>query len=99
MIKQNSGPPYEEGWEAVGVSDLNIGDEIILECRHYEYKTGYPIESTYYRTIVGEHRTVSGMMKHIANEPTYEFPNIAPWNGRWIYAGNSATEQMWRRKA
>ena len=66
--------------------------------KHFDYKKGFPIESDYYRTIVGEHRTVAGMMFHLVNEPTADFPQIAPWAGRWIYAENSEVMQMWKKE-
>ena len=97
-MNKNFGAPSEEGWERVSNSDLRVGDEIVLERKHFDYKKGNPLDSTYYRTIVGEHKTVSGMMFHLVNEPNVEFPEIAPWYGRWVYAGNGLTEQMWRRK-
>lgn len=85
-----------EGYEAVIESDLRIGDEVILERRRFEYKTGAPVDSEYFRAIVGEHNTVAGPRKHLVNEPTVAFPLIAPWGARWTYAGNSETQQMWK---
>ena len=70
-----------------------------MERRHYDYKTGAPMESSYYRTVAEEHESYTGPVIHLRNEPTFEFPEIAPWQGGWIYPANGALEQMWRRKA
>lgn len=94
---ESYGPPAETGWEAVTERQLSIGDEVILESRHYDYKYGYPTPSDYYRTIVGEHKTVSGPRKHLVPEPNVEFPSIPAWYMRWDYAGNGMMTQMWRR--
>ena len=85
-------------YERVTAFDLHVGDEVIVECLRFDYKKGFPIDSDYYRTIAGEHRTVAGMAFHLANEPNIDFPRIAPWQGRWIYAGNNGATQMWRKR-
>jgi len=85
-------------YEMVGLKDINVGDVVIVESKHYE-KTGRPTDSEYYRTVVGEHMTVSGMMKHLTAEPDATFLNIPPWQMGWTYAGNYAYMQMWRAKA
>jgi hypothetical protein len=72
-----------------------IGTEVILEQKHFDYKKGFPLESTYYRTILREHRTVGGMTRTLFREPNWEWPEIPHWQGNWIYAGNSGTSQMW----
>ena len=87
-----------EDYEPVSISDLHVGDEIIMERKRFDYKKGFPIESVYYRTIVGRHKTVGGMMFDLTNEPNLEFPDFAPWYSKWIYAGNSGVDQMWRKK-
>ena len=97
MIRQDRGAPYEEGWEPVGSNDLHVGDEVVVERRHFEFKKGYPIESTYYRTIVGEHRLVGGMAFRLTSAPSFEFPDIPKWQQGWCYAGNGELCQMWRR--
>ena len=84
-----------EGYRRVNANELVDGQEVIVETKHYEYKRGYPVESTYYRAIVGHHKTVSGVMAHLTNEPNVEWPSFAPWQGRWIYAGNDAVTTMW----
>ena len=84
-----------EGYRNVKSPELNDGQEVIVEIRHWDYKTGAPVESDYYRTIVGHHRTVAGMMAHLVAEPTVEWPQIPPWQSRWIYAGNDGQMQMW----
>lgn len=85
-----------DGYRPVNATDLNVGDVVIVERRKYDYKTGRPVPSEYYRAIVGEHNTVAGPMKHIVNEPTIEWPQIAPWAGKWIYASNDSVTQMWK---
>lgn len=86
-----------DGYTTVNASDLNVGDVVIVERKHFDYKTGKPVEPEFFRTIVGEHNTVSGPMKHLVSEPSTEWPLIPQWQGRWIYAGNDALTQMWRR--
>ena len=86
------------GYKTVTHHDLHIGDEIIVERKHFDYKRGFPIESDYYRAIVGEHRTVAGMAFHLVSEPSVEFPHIPPWAARWIYAENNEIMQMWRKE-
>ena len=84
-------------YERVGIRDLAVGDVVIVESKHYD-KTGRPADSDYYRTIVGEHMTVSGMMKHLTSDPDSTLLSIPPWQMGWIYAGNNAYMQMWRVK-
>lgn len=84
-------------YEMVNLKDISVGDVVIVESKSFD-KTGRPADSEYFRTVVGEHRTVSGMMKHLASEPDSTFLSIPPWQGRWIYAGNNEYTQMWRAK-
>lgn len=88
----------EELYERVNASQISLGDEVIVERRRWSYRDGKPLPSYFYRTIVSEHNTVSGMMKHLVAMPTLEWPQIPAWSLGWIYAGNTATEQMWRKK-
>jgi len=90
--------PHGTEYEMVGIHDINVGDVVILESKHYYYKTGKPADSDYFRTVVGEHPTVSGMMKHLVSEPDATFLSIPPWQMGWIYAGNGEYNQMWRAK-
>ena len=87
-----------EGYEAVNTNNLNTGDVILLERKHFEKKTGKPVQSTFYRCVVGEHKTVSGMMKHLVNEPDFDWPQIAEWANEWVYAGNDGVHQMWKKE-
>lgn len=89
--------PIGVEYEMVGIRDLAVGDVVIVQSKHYD-KTGRPADSDYYRTIVGEHPTVSGMMKHLTIELDLTFLSIPPWQMGWIYAGNDAYTQMWRAK-
>lgn len=86
-----------DGYSPVEIPDLHVGDVVIVERKRFDYKTGRPVESEYFRTIVGEHNTVSGRMKHLVSEPTLEWPSMPQWQGRWVYAGNNAVTQMWRQ--
>lgn len=79
-------------------NSVPIGTVVILERKHFDYKTGRPVESSYYRTIMGEHHTVGGMLRTLHREPNWEWPEIPPWQGSWIYAGNDGTTQMWVEK-
>jgi hypothetical protein len=81
----------------VGLKDINIGDVVIVESIHYN-KTGRRTDSEYYRTVAGEHPTVSGMAKHLTSEPDATFLNIPPWQMGWIYAGNDAYMQKFRNE-
>ena len=87
-----------EGYRLVNNSELHDGDEVIVEALKWENKTGKPKPSEYYRTIVGHHRTVSGDAFHLVSEPSFEYPSIPPWQGRWIYAGNNACTRMWMKE-
>ena len=87
-----------EGYEPVNTSALNVEDVIILERKHFKMKTGEPVPSTFYRCVVGEHKTVSGMMKHLVNEPDFDWPQIAEWGNEWVYAGNDGIHQMWKKE-
>ena len=89
--------PYGVEYERVGIRDLAVGDVVIVEMKHFD-KTGRPQDSEYFRTVVGEHMTVSGMMKHLTSEPDSTFLRIPPWQMGWVYAGNYETMQMWRAK-
>lgn len=91
------GAPGED-YERVNEPDLQDGQTVIVERLKFEYKHGYPIDSDYFRAIVGHHSTVSGLRAHLVNEPDVYFPQIAPWQSRWIYAGNDGNHQMWRKK-
>lgn len=90
---------FIDEYEPITGADLEDGQEIIYEQKRWHRQKGYPVESTFYRTIVGHHRTVSGDMFHLVPEPDLNFPNIPPWQGGWIYAGNGHDHQMWRKKA
>ncbi len=89
--------PRFTAYEMVNLKDITVGDVVIVEDKHYE-KTGIPADSEYFRTVVGEHPTVSGTMKHLTSEPDATFLSIPPWQMGWIYAGNNAHMQMWRAK-
>lgn len=85
-------------YESVIASQLEDGQTVIVERMRFDYKTGAPGDSVYYRAIVGHHKTVSGLSAHLVNEPDAAFPQFAPWAGHWIYAENNGTMQMWREK-
>ena len=77
------------------INSLADGTEVIVECRHWD-RNGYPMESDFYRAIIGHHMTVSGLMADMTAEPNFEFPIIPPWQGK-IYAQNSNVMQLWKR--
>ena len=81
--------------QSMDIPNLADGTEVIVERRNWD-KNGYPIESDFYRAIIGHHMTVSGLMADMTAEPNFEFPNIPQWQGK-IYAENSNTMQLWRK--
>lgn len=87
----------KDGYERVMASDLHMGDEVILEVKHFEYKTGRPLPSTYYRTVVDGHKTVAGWAFDLVSDPNWEYPEIPSWCTDRIYAQNGGVQQMWRR--
>ena len=84
-----------EGYKRVTEADLHVGDEVILETHHWDYKTGRPIESDFYRTIVDQHKTVAGMAFDLVSVPNLEWPKIPPWMRNRIYAGNDVINTMY----
>ena len=88
----------KEGYRQVRTADLHVGDIVIMERRHFDYKSGRPVESEYFRAVVGEHMTVAGPALHLKADPSFEWPQIPPWQLGWIYAGNNELEQMWREE-
>ena len=77
------------------INKLTDGTEVIVERKHWD-KRGYPMESDFYRAIIGHHMTVSGLMADMTAEPNFEFPKIPPWQGK-IYAQNSNCMQLWKK--
>ena len=86
-----------EGYKSVRTTELNDGDEVIVERRRFQ-PNGTPGASLYYRAVAKPHGTVAGPTMILVAEPSIEWPEIAPWALGWIYAGNTGTEQMWRKK-
>lgn len=82
--------------ESHKIKDIQDGEEVIVEQKHFEYKRGYPLKSTFYRAIVGHHMTCAGIMADLESEPDFNFPEIPPWQGK-IYAENSGVIQLWVR--
>lgn len=47
----------------------------------------------FYRTVLGYHRAVRGMMMHLVADPDEEWPDVVPWAGvagrpdykKWVY--------------
>ena len=87
-----------DGYKLVSNSDLHVGDEVIVEHLRWDYKTGAPVESLFYRSIVGQHMTVSGMQFDLISEPNVYWPEIPPWMTGKIYAGNDNSTKMWMRE-
>ena len=81
--------------QSMDIPNLADGTEVIVERRNWD-KNGYPIESDFYRAIIGHHMTVSGLMADMTAEPNFEFPNIPQWQGR-IYAENNNVFQLWKK--
>ena len=88
----------EELYERINASQINVGDEVIVERRRWSYRDGKPLPSYYYRTIAIDHKTVAGKTRQLVAMPNLVWPQIPAWSLGWIYAGNTATEQMWRKK-
>lgn len=80
------------------IKDLPEGTEVIVERKHWEYKTGAPAPSTFYRSTISGHMTVSGYMRTLHAEPDAYFPELAPWSLGWIYAATDAVTTLWIRK-
>lgn len=87
-----------EGYRPIGYTDLHVGDEVIVEHLRWDYKTGYPVDSIFYRAIVDQHRTVGGMAFDLVSVPNVYWPEIPPWMTGKIYAGNDANTQMWMKE-
>lgn len=85
-----------EGYKNVTASQLHVGDVVIVERYRWDFRTGSPLPSVFYRAVVDQHQTVSGPMFDLRNEPSAEFPEFAPWQGK-IYAANDSTMQMWMK--
>ena len=47
--------------QSADINKLTDGTEVIVECRHWD-RNGYPMESDFYRAIIGHHMTVSGLI-------------------------------------
>lgn len=90
------GAPGEQ-YEQVHEGRIHVGDIVIVERLRFDFKTGAPVDSEYYRAVIGQHNTVSGPRYHMTNEPDAEFPAFAPWSGRWIYATADSVTNIWRK--
>ena len=53
-----------------------------------------------YRTKLSKfhHKTVSGYLPCLVEDPNGEFPYPTPWADNWTYAGNGVFYTMWRRR-
>lgn len=85
------------------VEKMPDGTEIIWERMHYDSGTRkHPkwekLPSEWFRTRLGRHWTVSGIMKDLHIDPDLEYPDADPWCTDWTYAGNSTMCQMWVRE-
>lgn len=74
--------------------DIQDGSEVIVERKHFEYKTGYPLPSTFYRTIVQTMKTAHGPKKILVPKPDLDFPEIPVWQLGWIFAGCDGVTRM-----
>lgn len=89
----------DEEYEAVLQVDLHDGDEVVVEKLRYEYKTGRPAASEYYRTVAKQCRRYGTRTYKLYAEPSVEWPSIAPWQLGWIWADTDGNTRFWRRKA
>ena len=80
--------------ESTEIKNLQDGAEVIVERKHWEYKTGKPKESTFYRAVAGHHMTCAGIAVDLEAEPNLLFPEFPSWQGK-IYAENSGITQLW----
>lgn len=78
------------------INDLPDGTEVIVEHKNWD-KRGYPAESDFYRAIIGHHISVCGTVAIMVASPNFEFPSIPSWQG-WVYAQNSSTMQLWKKR-
>ena len=88
------GAPGED-YERAHNYEMKVGDVIIAERQKYDYKKGFPVDSEYFRVVIGQHNTVSGPMFHMISEPDAEFPAFPWWAGFWQYTGGY---RLWRKK-
>jgi len=87
-----------EGYERYRNELLPDYTVVIVERLKFDYKTGAPKDSEYFRGVTLKCRTVSGPVLRIYNEPDVEFPAIAGWSLGWIYANNDAVTRIWRKR-
>lgn len=64
------GAPGED-FELANNREMRVGDVVIVERLKFDYKAGFPIDSDYYRAVIGQHDTVSGPQFHMTNEPDF----------------------------
>ena len=96
-----------DGAEIIWEKKIDIYEEVSVTClvkgkpkeKKEKRLKGFRYEA--YRTILSKyhHKTVSGYLPCLVAAPNFEFPYMTPWQGDWIYAGNSVFSQMWRKKA
>lgn len=78
-----------------------LGTEVIVERVRTDPETWKerPEKSSYYRTILGQHNTVSGPTAHLTWEESDEWPEEPPWqpiNGtKWIYPDSGTMFRYW----
>jgi len=78
------------------INGLPDGTEVIVERKNWD-KMGYPVESDFYRAIIGHHISVCGTVPILTAVPNCEFPRIPSWQG-WIYAHSLSNMQLWRKR-
>ena len=84
------------------VREMPDGTEIILERKHWDSGTRkHPkweqLPSEWFRTRLGRHMTVSGLMEDLHIDPDLEYPLGDVWQNNWCYAENHTHVQMWVR--
>lgn len=81
------------------------GTVVLVEKQKYDPATWIPVldKTKYYRTVIGYHRAVSGILPELISEPNEEWPDVPPWQSglsgkKWIYPTESYDLTFWVRK-
>ena len=99
-----------EAWERTSMSDawagkMPAGTVILMEHRCSDPKTGkpQPEKTRYFRTVLGYHRAVSGMMPDLISEPDEDWPDVPEWQPdldgvKKTYPHGGIYEDFWVRR-
>lgn len=90
-----------EAWQ----NRMPAGTVVLVEKQKYDPATWRPVldKTKYYRTVIGYHRAVSGILPELISEPDEEWPDVPPWQPglsgkKWIYPTESYDLTFWVRK-